>query len=123
MGLTSWKHKKIRKPDTVIAKNYLTEDELTALKGLVEQYLVFAETQAKRKIPMRMVDWIKKLDGFLELNDRNILEHAGQISHDMAIEMAGKEYEKYCEIQKGEADQLESDFDKAVKQLKKKPVL
>ena len=57
MGLTSWKHKKIRKPDTLIAKNYLAEDELTALKGLVEQYLVFAETQAKRKIPMRMVDW------------------------------------------------------------------
>lgn len=120
MGLTSWKHKKIRKPDTMIAKNYLTEVELTALKGLVEQYLVFAETQAKRKIPMRMVDWIKKLDGFLELNDRNILEHAGKISHDMAIEMAGNEYEKYCEIQKGEAGQLESDFDKAVKQLKKK---
>ncbi len=104
----------------MIAKNYLTEDELTALKGLVEQYLVFAETQAKRKIPMRMVDWIKKLDGFLELNDRNILEHAGKISHDVAIEMAGKEYEKYCEIQKGAVGQLESDFDKAVKQLKKK---
>jgi len=120
MGLTSWKHYKIRKPDTVIAKNYLNEDELTALKGLVEQYLVFAETQAKRKIPMRMVDWIKKLDGFLELNDRNILDHAGKISHDMAMEMAGKEYGKYCEIQKGETDQFESDFDKAVKHLKKK---
>jgi len=124
MGLTSWKHKKIRKPDTLIAKNYLAEDELTALKGLVEQYLVFAETQAKRKIPMRMIDWIKKLDGFLELNERNILEHAGKISHEMAMEVAGKEYEKYCEIQKSEVSQLESDFDKAVKQLmgKKAPV-
>lgn len=119
MGLTSWKHKKIRKHDAVIAKNYLTEDELTALKGLVEQYLVFAETQAKRKTPMRMVDWIEKLDGFLELNDRNILEHAGKVSHDMAIEMAGKEYEKYCENQKDEVGQLESDFDKSVIQLKK----
>jgi hypothetical protein len=116
MGLTSWKHNKIRKPDTAIAKNYLTEDELTALKGLVEQYLVFAEAQAKRKIPMRMADWIKKLDGFMELNDRNILEHTGKVSHDMAIEIAGKEYEKYCEIQKGKTGQLESDFDKAVKQ-------
>jgi hypothetical protein len=122
MGLTSWKHKKIRKPDTVIAKNYLTEDELTAFKGLVEQYLVFAETQAKRKIPMRMIDWVKKLDGFLQLNDRNILEHAGKISHEMAVGVAEQEFEKYCEIQKREVGQLESDFDKAVKQLKKKNV-
>jgi hypothetical protein len=117
MGLTSWEHKKIRRPDTLIAKNYLTEEELTALKGLLEQYLVFAETQAKRKIPMRMIDWIKKLDGFLELNERNILEHAGKISHEMAMNAAEKEYEKYCEIQKKEVDQLESDFDKVVKQL------
>ena len=80
-------------------------------------YLVFAETHAKRKIPMRMIDWIKKLDGFLQLNERNILEHAGKISHEMAMEAAEKEYEKYCEIQKKEANQLESDFDKAVGQL------
>ena len=65
MGLTNWRHKKIRKTDILIAKNYLSEEELTALKGLVEQYLVFAETQAKRRIPMRMIDWVKKLDGFL----------------------------------------------------------
>jgi hypothetical protein len=122
MGLTSWKHKKIRKPDTLIAKNYLNEDEFTALKGLVEQYLVFAETQAKRKIPMRMIDWIKKLDGFLELNERNILEHAGKISHEMAMQVADKEYEKYCEIQKNLVSHLESDFDKAVIQLMKKKV-
>ncbi len=120
MGLTSWKHKKIRKPDTVIAKNYLTEDELTALKGLVEQYLVFAETQAKRKVPMRMIDWIRKLDGFLELNDRNILEHAGKISHEVAAEVAGEEYKKYCDVQKKEARRFESDFDKAASQLMKK---
>lgn len=117
MGLTSWKHKKIRKPDTSIAKNYLDEDELTALKGLVEQYLVFAETQAKRKIPMRMIDWIKKLDGFLALNERNILEHAGKVSHELALEVANREYEKYCEIQKKETNQIESDFDKTVSQL------
>ncbi len=117
MGLTSWKHKKIRKPDTLIAKNYLDEDELTALKGLVEQYLVFAETQAKRKIPMRMIDWLKKLDGFLELNERNILEHAGKISHEMAVGAADREYEKYCEIPKTETARIESDFDKVVKAL------
>jgi hypothetical protein len=120
MGLTNWRHKKIRKTDILIAKNYLSEEELTALKGLVEQYLVFAETQAKRRIPMRMIDWVKKLDGFLELNERNILEHSGKISHQMAIELANKEYEKYCNIQKKEADQIESDFDKVVKQLKGK---
>lgn len=120
MGLTNWRHKKIRKTDILIAKNYLSEEELTALKGLVEQYLVFAETQAKRRIPMRMIDWVKKLDGFLELNERNILEHSGKISHQMAIELADKEYEKYRKIQKKEADQIESDFDKVVKQLKGK---
>jgi hypothetical protein len=95
-------------------------DELTALKGLVEQYLVFAETQAKQKIPMRMIDWIKKLDGFLELNERNILEHAGKISHEMALDVADREYKKYCEIQKSKTNQIESDFDNVVKQLKGK---
>jgi len=120
MGLTNWRHKKIRKTDILIAKNYLSGEELTVLKGLVEQYLVFAETQAKRRIPMRMIDWVKKLDGFLELNERNILEHAGKISHQMAIELTNREYEKYCKIQKKEADQIESDFDKVVKQLKGK---
>lgn len=118
MGLTSWRHKKIRKPDTLIAKNYLSEDEITALKGLVEQYLVFADTQAKRKIPMRMIDWIKKLDGFLTLNERNILEHAGKVSHEMAVEIANREYEKYSDTQKKEVNQLDSDFDKVVRQLK-----
>ena len=67
-----------------------------------------------------MIDWIKKLDGFLELNERNILEHAGNISHEMAMEVADREYEKYCEIEKKEANQLESDFDKVVRQLKGK---
>jgi hypothetical protein len=120
MGLTSWRHRKIRKPDTLIAKNYLSEDELTALKGLVEQYLVFAETQAKQKIPMRMIDWIKKLDGFLKLNERNILEHVGKISHEMALEVADREYEKYSEIQKKESNQIGSDFDNVVKALRAK---
>ncbi len=67
-----------------------------------------------------MVDWIKKLDGFLELNERNILEHAGKISHEVAVEVANREYDKYCEIQKKEVNQPESDFDKAARQLKRK---
>jgi hypothetical protein len=73
MGLTNWRGAKIRRPDVVIAKNYLTENELLALNNLVEQYLIFAEGQAMRRIPMHMRDWIKKLDGFLSLNERNIL--------------------------------------------------
>lgn len=95
MGLTNWRGEKIRKSDVVIAKNYLTEDELQALNNLIEQYLVFAEGQAMRRIPMYMAGWIKKLDGFLTLNDRDILDHAGKISHNMAKELAGLEYSKF----------------------------
>lgn len=76
MGLTSWRGVKVRKQDVAIAKNYLTEEELLALNNLVEQYLVFAEGQAMKRIPMYMKDWIAKLHGFLALNDREILTHA-----------------------------------------------
>jgi len=69
-------------------KNYLNEDELAALNNLVEQYLVFAEGQAMRRVPMHMRDWIAKLNGFLTLNERAILNHAGKISHEMAKELA-----------------------------------
>lgn len=85
MGLTNWRGTKVRKEDVAIAKNYLSEPELAALNNLVEQYLVFAEGQAMRHIAMRMRDWIAKLDGFLRLNDRDILSHAGQISHEVAV--------------------------------------
>ena len=95
MGLTNWRGGKVRKQDVTIAKNYLNEDELQALNNLVEQYLVFAEGQAMRRIPMSMADWITKLDGFLSLNDRNILNHAGKVSHQMAKEIAEQEYDKF----------------------------
>lgn len=78
-----------------VAKNYLGERELAALNNLVEQYLIFAEGQAMRRIPMRMKDWIAKLNGFLKLNDRKILDNAGKISHDLAKEQAEKEYGIY----------------------------
>jgi len=77
MGLTSYRGAKVRKQDVTIAKNYLSEDELAALNNLVEQYLIFAQGQAMRRIPMHMTDWINKLDGFLTINDRDILNHAG----------------------------------------------
>ena len=95
MGLTNWRGSKVRKQDVVNAKNYLNEDELQALNSLVEQYLVFAEAQARRRIPMFMSDWLAKLDGFLSLNDRDILNHAGKISHQMAKQLAEQEYDKF----------------------------
>ena len=95
MGLTNWRGSKVRKQDVVTAKNYLNEDELRALNNLVEQYLIFAEGQAMRRIPMTMTNWIKKLDGFLTLNDRDILDHAGKISHQLAKQLAEQEYDKF----------------------------
>ncbi len=80
MGLTNYRGAKVRKQDVIIAKNYLHEKELAALNNLVEQYLIFAQGQAMRRIPIYMQDWIKKLDGFLTINDRDILNHAGMIS-------------------------------------------
>lgn len=88
MGMTNWRGAKPRKDEVAIAKNYLDESELAALNNLVEQYLVFAEGQAMRRIPMRMRDWIAKLNGFLTLNDRAILENAGKVSHELARELA-----------------------------------
>jgi hypothetical protein len=99
MGLTNWRGadtgRKPRKQDVVNAKNYLNENELSALNNLTEQYLIFAEGQALRRIPMNMADWIKKLDGFLALNDRDLLDHVGKISHQMAKQLAEQEYEQY----------------------------
>jgi len=108
MGLTSWRGTKPRKDDVTIAKNYLTEPELLALNNLVEQYLVFAEGQAMRRVPMHMKDWIEKLHGFLKLNDRDILTDAGKVSHELAVETAEKHFDQY---KKNEAKSLDNDFD------------
>ena len=117
MGLTNWRGAKVRKTDVSIAKNYLGEDELLALNNLVEQYLVFAEGQAMRRIPMHMRDWIEKLDAFLNLNERAILNHAGQVSHEMAIERAESEYNKFYLNQIKTQDREKSYFDKTMKKL------
>ena len=121
MGLTNWRGAKVRKHDVSIAKNYLDEPELAALNNLVEQYLVFAEGQAMRRAPMHMRDWITKLHGFLTLNERAILNHAGKISHEMAKELAETEYDKFQREQIKQADQAGGDFDKAIKQLPSQP--
>jgi len=117
MGLTSWRGVKVRKSDVIIAKNYLDEPELAALNNLVEQYLVYAEGQAMRRVPMHMKDWITKLHAFLAINDRDILDHAGKISHQMAVELAGLEYEKYNHLRIQQSDAAEGDFEKALKKL------
>jgi hypothetical protein len=117
MGLTNWRGEKVRKSDVVIAKNYLAEQELLALNNLVEQYLVFAEGQAMRRIPMHMKDWIKKLDGFLSLNDRDILTHAGAVSHELAMEKAELEYEKFSNGRNLLKSTYMNDFDKTLKKI------
>ncbi|MCH7764651.1 MAG: virulence RhuM family protein [Candidatus Marinimicrobia bacterium] len=114
MGLTTWRGDKVRKQDVNIAKNYLNETELSALNNLVEQYLIFAEGQAMRRITMTMGKWAEKLNAFLELNERNILEHAGMISHELALKKAETEYENF-NVERNKA--LESDFDKTMKQI------
>jgi hypothetical protein len=117
MGLTNWRGEKVRKDDVITAKNYLNVEELAALNNLVEQYLIFAEGQAMRRIPMHMADWIKKLDAFLTVNDREILEHAGRISHDLAVEHAEAQYEEFQRRRIVGKDRELSDFDRAVKRL------
>ena len=117
MGLTNWRGAKVRKEDVTIAKNYLTEKELLVLNNLVEQYLIFAEGQAMRRTPMHMVDWIKKLDAFLTLNERDILAHAGVISHEMAKELVEGEYEKFNRKRIRLKDRIDGDFEKTIKRL------
>ena len=122
MGLTTWKGSPlgpIRRADTGVAKNYLAEDELRTLNLLVDQYLSFAELQAQRRKPMAMADWAQKLDGFLKLNERDILTDAGKISHDLAQEKADHEFEKYDADRRHLEDAAPSDFDRAVEGLKK----
>jgi hypothetical protein len=117
MGLTNYRGAKVRKQDVTIAKNYLNEDELAALNNLVEQYLIFAQGQAMRRIPMYMSDWIKKLDSFMTLNDRDILSHAGKISHEIAKQLAENEYEKFHKQRLSTSAKYLSDFDQAVNQI------
>ena len=118
MGLTNWEGARIRKSDVAIAKNYLNEAELRALNNLVEQYLIFAQSQAERRVPMTMQDWIVKLEGFLTLNDRGILTRAGKVSAELAKTHAEGEF---IEFRREENRSLESDFDKALRQLPPPP--
>ena len=122
MGLTSTSAvSKVRKQDIIIGKNYLQEDELKALKLIVEQYLAYAEAQALAHRPMYMKDWKERLDLILKLNERNVLEGPGKISHELAIEKAESEYVKFKEIEK-EQIHLESikELDKDIRLINNK---
>jgi len=120
MGLTSWEKApggKIVKTDVSVAKNYLAKDELASLGRIVNAYLDLAEERAKRKIPMTMEDWAKRLDMFLEFDDREILQDSGKVTARLAKSHAESEFEKYRIVQ----DRLfESDFDRVIKQLEQK---
>ena len=122
MGLTSWKNSpkgKIRKTDVVVAKNYFKEDELTFFNRIVTMYLDYAELQAANKKVMYMRDWIVKLDTFLQFNEKEVLEHKGQISRTVAVALALQEYEKYRVIQDRE---YLSDFDKLLIEMEENDV-
>ena len=112
--------KSVSKQEVSIAKNYLDENEMKLLGLLVEQYLAFAETMAQQQIPMYMKDWIERLDGILQLNGRELLTHAGKISHNKALEKSSTEFEKYKLTQIAlEKEQSLKEIEEDIKRLKK----
>jgi hypothetical protein len=121
MGLTSWSGGRVRKADVAVAKNYLAAEELDALNRIVTAYLEFAELQARNRRPMYMQNWIAKLDDFLRLSEREILTHAGRMSHEAALAKAEGEYEKFEVRQLAQPTEVEKEFEAMVKDLKKLP--
>jgi hypothetical protein len=123
MGLTTWKnapHGPIRKADVTVAKNYLSQPEITELNRVVTMYLDFAEDQARRKKPMHMAEWVERLDAFLRFNERDILRHAGSISHELAERHAHAQFEQHeAERRQLETARSSSDFDRAVEEVKR----
>jgi hypothetical protein len=117
MGLTTWNKApdgKVLKSDVAVAKNYFAEDEIKALERIVSMYLDYAEDQAARHRPMRMADWVQKLDGFLSFNEYEILKNAGEVSATVAKELAEGEYERF---RVGQDRDYEGDFEREAKRL------
>lgn len=110
MGLTNFKGSKPTKQEAEIAKNYLSEDELKLLNRMVTAYIEMAEIQAMSKTPMYMKEWIARLDDFLKMTGKDILGHAGTISHEKAIQKVNEEYLSYKEKTKNELSKVEEDF-------------
>ena len=111
----------VRKEDVAIAKNYLTEDELQVLNRVVNLYIEFAELQALERKPMTMRDWITKLDEFLKISGRKLLDHGGKISADDAKAKAELEYARYRALLDAQPQRVDAEFEKAAKELKKLP--
>jgi len=123
MGMQSYDKKQevsIKKAEVSIAENYLNEDEIKLLGLLVEQYLAYAETMAQQQTPMYMKDWIERLDSILQLNGRELLTHAGKISHKMALNKSEEEYEKFKHRQKTiEKEESLKELEADIKKMKK----
>lgn len=120
MGLQTWKnapHGKVLRTDVTVAKNYLIEKEIKALERIVSMYLDYAELQATRQLPMKMKDWVEKLDAFLKFNEYEVLTDAGRVSHQVAAKLAAKEYEKFRVPQDHE---YIGDFEKEIERLSSK---
>lgn len=120
MGLTTWKNApkgKILKSDVSVAKNYLIEREIKELERIVSMYLDYAENQAARQIPMKMADWVGKLDAFLQFNEYAVLENAGKIAAEVARRLAEEQYDKFRVRQDRD---FESDFEAEVKRIESK---
>jgi hypothetical protein len=117
MGLKTWKNApqgRIQKADVTVAKNYLEENEIKALERIVSMYLDYAENQAARQIPMKMADWVAKLDAFLKFNEYDVLTNAGKVSHEVAKELAEQQYESFRVVQDRS---FESDFERASRKM------
>ena len=119
MGMSSWTGAKPTKSDTGVAKNYLSADELDILNRIVSLYLDFAELQAFNRKPMKMQDWVSKLDDFLKISERDILTHAGSVSHETALQKAHSEYDKFHARELNKPTAVEKHFEKAVEEVKK----
>lgn len=120
MGLTTWKNApagKILKSDVVVAKNYLIEGEIKELERIVGMYLDYAENQAARQIPMRMADWVERLDAFLKFNEYEVLTNAGTVSAEVARQLAE---ERYAAFRIRQDMAFESDFEKEIKRIEGK---
>ncbi len=122
MGLTIWKGAKVRRQDVAIAKNYLNEKEIRGLNRIVTMYLDYAEAQAERRQPLYMKDWREKLDAFLKFNEKQILEHPGKVSMEVAQKIALEQYDKFEKKRLAqEAAMPDEDFDQVAKSLEHDP--
>ena len=117
MGVTNFPGQKLLKRDVEVAKNYLNEEELNILNRIVTAYLEIAELQALNRNPMTMADWTLRLHQFLTMTGRELLTHAGAVSHGAAMHKAHAEYEKFRARQLAEPSEVEKHFIEAEKEL------